>query len=190
MNYVTIEDASSGPVPIRDVAAISAFKATLVLDHMILEKINGDPIAGRYSDITLTNSSLHSEVTGNLINVKYGRGKIENCDFRGNGCFDADAIDYDNVDDGSIIRNCRIYDVCGFNSDGVDIGEKAGNILIDSVFFFNIYDKGISVGQQSAVTVTNCTFVNCNMGLGVKDSCRAICKSLYLLWSGDPCCML
>ncbi|MBP1669994.1 MAG: exported protein of unknown function, partial [Bacteroidetes bacterium] len=173
MNYVTIEDASSGPVPSWEVAAISAFKTTLVLDHMVLEKINADPIAGRYSDITLTNSSLHSEVTGNLINVKYGYGKVENCDFRGNSCFDADAIDYDNVDEGSIIRNCRIYDILGFNSDGVDIGEKAGNILIDSVFFFNIYDKGISVGQQSAVTVTNCTFVNCNMGLGVKDSCRA-----------------
>jgi hypothetical protein len=174
MNYVTIEDASSGPVPTWEVAAISAFKTTLVLDHMILEKINADPIAGRYSDITLTNSSLHSEVTGNLINVKYGWGKVENCDFRGNGCVDADGVDYDNVDDGSIIRNCRIYDLFGFNSDGIDIGEKAGSILIDSISFFNIYDKGISVGQQSGpITITNCTFVNCNMGVGVKDSCRA-----------------
>jgi len=78
MNYVTIEDASSGPLPTWEVAAISAFKSTLVLDHMVLEKINFDPIAGRYSNITLTNSSLHSEVTGNLINVKYGweRSKI------------------------------------------------------------------------------------------------------------------
>jgi hypothetical protein len=173
MNYVTIEDASTGPVPIRDVAAISAFKADLVLDHMILEKINADPVAGRYSDIILTNSSLHSEVTGNLINVKYGMGKVENCDFWGNQCVDADGIDYDNVDEGSIIRNCRIYNMFGSNSDGVDIGEKAGNIFIDSVSFYNIYDKGISVGQQSAVTVNNCTFVNCNLGLGVKDSCRA-----------------
>jgi hypothetical protein len=187
MNYVTIEDASSGPVPTWQVAAISAFKSTLVLDHMILEKINFDPIAGRYSNITLTNSSLHSEVTGNLINVKYGWGKVENCDFRGNGRFDADGVDYDNVDDGSIIRNCRIYDIFGFNSDGIDIGEKAGSILIDSVSFYNIFDKGISVGQQSGpITVTNCTFVNANMGLGVKDSCRASINHCTFYGVGTP----
>ena len=172
MKYVTIEDASSGPVPIRDVAAISAYKATLVLDHMILEKINYNPIAGRYSDITLTNSSLHSDVTGDLINVKYGRARIENCDFRGNRFPDTDAIDYDNVDHG-IIRNCRIYELQGFNSDGIDLGEKATDIIIDSVSFNNITDKGISVGQQSTVYVTHCTFVNCNLGLGLKDSCQA-----------------
>jgi CotH kinase protein/Lamin Tail Domain/Chitobiase/beta-hexosaminidase C-terminal domain/Secretion system C-terminal sorting domain len=187
MNYVTIEDASSGPIPTWQVAAIAAFKATLMLDHMVLEKINFDPIAGRYSSITLTNSSLHSEVTGNLINVKYGFGKVENCDLRGNGCVDADGVDYDNVTDGSIIRNCRIYNMGGFNSDGVDIGEKAGNILIDSVSFYNIFDKGISVGQQSGlIEVSNCTFVNCNMGLGVKDSCRASINHCTFYNVGTP----
>ncbi len=108
LSYVTITDASHGPVPVRDVAAISAFKAILVLDNLIMEDVDHNPIAGRYSDITLTNSSLHSKVTGDLINIKYGNGRIENCIFRGNDQPDTDAIDYDDVDNG-IIRNSRIF---------------------------------------------------------------------------------
>ena len=170
LSYVTIEDASQGPVPVRDVAAISAFKAVLVLDNLILEEVDNNPIAGRYSDITLTNSSLHSKVTGDLINIKYGKGRIENCRFRGNDQPDTDAIDYDDIDSG-IIRNCRIHHLLGFNSDAIDIGEKARNIAIDSLLIFDITDKGISVGQQSTAHISHCTFVNCNLGLGLKDSC-------------------
>jgi len=67
-----------------------------------------------------------------------------------------------------IIRNCRIYDMCGFNSDSVDIGEKAANILIDSLVVHNIIDKGLFVGQQSSASV-NSLFVNCNLGIALKD---------------------
>ncbi|MFO7657677.1 MAG: CotH kinase family protein [Bacteroidales bacterium] len=170
-SYVTIEDASKGPLPVRDVAAISAFRANLILDHLIIEDADDNPIAGRYSDITLTNSLLHSKVAGDLINVKYGKARIENSIFRGNDQPDTDAIDYDDVEDG-IIRNCKIYNFFGFNSDGIDIGEKARNISIDSLLICDITDKGISVGQQSTVHVSHCTFVNCNLGLGLKDSCN------------------
>lgn len=169
LSWVTIEDASFGPVPTREVAAISAFHATLVLDHMTIDKVYGNPITGRYSDITLTNSYLHSEITGDLINVKYGKAHIENCEFNGNKFPDTDGIDFDDVENG-IIRGCKIYGLSGYNSDGIDIGEKATNIMIDSNLIFNIYDKGVSVGQRSTVKVSNTTFVNCNLGLGLKDS--------------------
>jgi hypothetical protein len=171
MTYVTIENASKGPLPIRDVAAISAFNADLVLDHITVENINHNPIAARYSDVILTNSMLHSEVTGDLINVKYGNAVIENCEFRGNDKEDTDAIDYDDVENG-IIRNCKIYNFFGLNSDAIDIGEKAINIQIDSLLVYNITDKGVSVGQKSTATIKNSTFVNCNMGVALKDSCR------------------
>ena len=169
-SYVTIEDASKGPVPVRDVAAISAYHANLKLDNLIIEDVDYNPIAGRYSDIALTNSSLHSEVTGDLINVKYGKAKIENCTFRGNDQPDTDGIDYDDVENG-IIKNCIIHGLFGFNSDAIDIGEKAKNIIIDSVLIYDITDKGVSVGQQSTAMVSHSSFVNCNLGLGLKDSC-------------------
>jgi len=171
LSYVTIKGASRGPDPSHDVAAISAFYADLVLDHVIIENVFHNPVAARYSDITLTNSRLHSNVTGDLINVKYGSARIENTEFRGNNQPDTDGIDYDGIDEG-IIRNCAIYDFYGFSSDAIDIGEQARNISIDSLFICNITDKGISVGQRSTANINNCIIVNCNLGLGLKDSCR------------------
>ncbi len=168
LSFVTIEDASRGPVPVR-VGAISAFHANLNLDNMIIKKVYDNPISVRYSDIKLTNSSLHSEVTGDLINVKYGKAIIENCIFTGNNKVDADGIDYDDVENG-IIKNCKIYNFVGINNDAVDIGEKASNILIDSLIVYNVFDKGVSIGQQSSVSIKNSTFINCNMGVGAKDS--------------------
>ena len=171
LSFVTIEDASEGPIPINQMAAISSFYANLKLDNLLIEKVYSNPIAARYSDITLLNSSLHSEVTGDLINVKYGKARIENCVFRGNDKIDSDAIDYDDVN-GGIVKNCKIYNLLGFNNDAIDIGEKSKNIQIDSVLAYNIVDKGVSFGQQSTGTVKNCIFANCNLGLGLKDSCK------------------
>jgi hypothetical protein len=168
---VIIEDASAGDHPVREIAAISVFNSIVELDSVTIENVFGNPILGRYSDIRLTNSRLHSSITGDLINVKYGKGYIENCDFLGNDQPDTDAIDYDDVGNG-VIKNCRIHDFHGFNSDAIDIGEQARNVLIDSVFVYNITDKGVSVGQYSSASIRNSIFTNCNLGAGLKDSCR------------------
>ena len=167
---VIIEDASHGPHPVREIAAISLFHSNIKMDHLTIENVYENPISARYSDVTLTNSYLHSSVTGDLINVKYGKGYIANCTFRGNDQPDTDAIDYDDVENG-IIHNCIISDMHGFNSDAIDIGEKASNIKIDSVFVYNITDKGVSVGQQSSAHIAYSVFANCNLGAGLKDSC-------------------
>ena len=167
---VIIEDATQGNHPVRENAAISLFHSNIKLDRVTIENVFGNPIAARYSDVTLTNSHLHSAITGDLINVKYGKAHIANCTFKGNDQPDTDAIDYDDVKDG-VIRNCRIYDFHGFNSDAIDIGEQAQNIKIDSIFVYNITDKGISVGQQSSAHISYSVFTNCNLGAGLKDSC-------------------
>lgn len=166
---VIIEDASKGPHPINEIAALSLFRSNIKLDSVTLEKVHGNPIVARYSSVSLTNSTLHSAITGDLINVKYGKAYIDNCTFRGNNQPDTDAIDYDDVIDG-VIKNSRIFDFHGLNSDGIDIGENAKNIIIDSILVNNITDKGVSVGQQSSVHITNSVFSNCNLGIGLKDS--------------------
>ncbi|MBN2737695.1 MAG: CotH kinase family protein [Spirochaetales bacterium] len=167
-SYVTIEDASHGPVPIKDVAAISAFHANLELDHITIEKVNGNPIAARYSDVALTNSSIRIGVTGDGINIKYGHARVENCTFRGGEEPDTDAIDYDDVENGLIVNNV-ISGFYGLNSDAIDIGEKAQNIQIENNLIWDITDKGVSVGQKSSAIIKNCTIVGCNQGLGLKD---------------------
>ena len=169
LKYTIIEDGFEGPIPVNQMAAVSAFNANLKMDQITVENNYSNPITARYSDITLTNSSLHSDVTGDLINVKYGKARVENCTFRGNDMVDADAIDYDDVE-GGIIKNCTIIDLLGYNNDAVDIGEQSKNIDIDSLFVINAFDKGISFGQHSSGNVKNSTFINCDLGLGLKDS--------------------
>jgi hypothetical protein len=185
LRYVTIEDASEGPDPVLENAAISAFNADLVLDHMVIGQVKSNPIVGRYSDITLTYSSLHSEVTGDLINVKYGNALIKHCRFVGNDQIDTDAIDCDGTGT-AIIRSCTITGFHAFNSDAVDIGEEAAGVLVDSVVAFHVADKGVSVGQHSSATVTNSIFITCNMGVAVKDSSTAVIRNCIFYNTGNP----
>jgi hypothetical protein len=143
-----------------------------VLDHLNITDVMSNPIAARYSDVTLTNSIIHSRVTGDLINIKYGKGRVEHCTFIGNDQVDTDAIDFDGIN-GGIIRDVVAHHFLGDNSDAVDIGEQAVGVIIDSLLAYTITDKGISVGQRSTVKVSNSTFIQTNMGIAVKDSCHA-----------------
>ena len=173
LSYATMHDAGQGPRMYNCVAAISAYNCQqLVLDHLNITDVTSNPIAARYSDVTLTNSLIHSRVTGDLINIKYGTGRVEHCTFIGNDQVDTDAIDYDGVN-GGIIRDVVAHHFLGGNSDAVDIGEQALNVVIDSLLAYNITDKGISVGQRSSVKVSNSTFIQTDMGVAVKDSCHA-----------------
>ncbi|MCF8371935.1 MAG: CotH kinase family protein [Bacteroidales bacterium] len=168
LNYLELKDGSKGPHPIHNNAAISAWYSVVVIDHLILTSNFSNPIFAEYSDITLTNSTLHSDVTGDLINIKYGNGYISDCTFTGNDMPDTDAIDYDEVTDG-VIRNSSIQGFLGFNNDGIDLGEGCENILIENCLINDCFDKGISIGQKSNALVKNTTIVDCNMGVGAKD---------------------
>ncbi|HPE77015.1 MAG TPA: lamin tail domain-containing protein [Draconibacterium sp.] len=171
LKNVVIENASKGNHPQREIAAVSVFNSVLKIDGAVIEKVHDNPIVARYSDVSLKNSHLHSEITGDLINVKYGKAFIDSCVFVGNDMPDTDAVDYDDVENGTI-KNSLIRDFHGFNSDAIDIGEKAKNISIQNMVVYNITDKGVSVGQQSSVNISNSLFVNCNLGAGLKDSSR------------------
>ncbi|MCR4994116.1 MAG: lamin tail domain-containing protein [Bacteroidales bacterium] len=172
ISYAELRDGFKGPSEYNCVAVLSGFATTLRLDHLRITDTDANPIACRYSDVRLTNSVLHAKITGDLINVKYGKGYIADCEFIGNDQVDTDAIDYDGVE-GGIIRRSVIHDFLGNNSDAIDIGEQALGVSIDSVLIYDITDKGVSVGQRSSVKVTNSTFIQTCLGLGVKDSCRA-----------------
>lgn len=168
LEWLEIIGASKGRHPIHEKAAISAFHADLELNHVFLENIFAEPIFAQYSDIELRSSRLHCKVIGDLINVKYGNALIDSCDFKGNQQPDTDAIDYDEVENG-IIRNSKIYDFLGFNSDGIDLGEESFEVLIENNFIHNCTDKAISVGQSSSIIAQNNTIVNCYQGFGIKD---------------------
>ncbi|MEY3397408.1 MAG: Inner spore coat protein, partial [Bacteroidota bacterium] len=168
LTYLEVRDATEGYHPIHNRAAISGWFSEIVLDHVTLTENFSNPIFGEYSSFTLTNSLIHSAVTGDLINVKYGDGYISDCVFIGNNQPDTDAIDYDEVIDG-VVRNSRIEGFYGFNSDGLDLGEECVNILVENCLINDCTDKGISIGQSSSAVVKNTTIVDCNLGFGIKD---------------------
>ncbi len=168
LQWCMIEKASKGDHPIYENASISAFKSVLKLNYITIEDVISNPILAYYSDVQLLNSRLHSKVTGDLINIKYGKGLVENNIFQGNNEVDTDAIDYDEVTDG-IIKGNYIYNFKGFNSDGIDLGENSINVSLIDNFIYNCADKGISVGQQSSINVINNIISNCNAGIAIKD---------------------
>jgi len=184
MSHVTIENASKGPVANRDVAAITGFKSDLVLDNMLIVSNDYDPITTHYGSLKLTNSTIHSNTIGNLINIKNGKGHIENCILEGNNFSDTDAIDYDNVDNG-VIKNLIIRNFGGSNSDAIDLGEST-NVKIDSVLIYNIFDKAISIGLKSSLYANNITIMNTTLGFGIKDSSRLIANYCTFYNVGTP----
>jgi hypothetical protein len=169
INYLILENATKGNDPYKFFAAISAYNASLKLDHITVEKIPTQPIFSQFGTIELKNSKLLSYGICDLINVKYADfALVENCNLKGNNAFDTDAIDYDQITNG-IIQGNLIHDFEGINSDGIDLGEGCENIKIYNNFIFNCTDKGISIGQASTAVIENNVIMNCYQGIGIKD---------------------
>jgi hypothetical protein len=152
--------------PVNLKAAISGYNSTITLDHADLDA--NFPVFTRYGSTTLQNSRVHIRFTGDAINIKSGAGLVENSTFTGAAMPDTDAIDFDSVTNG-IIRGNRIYAFRGFNSDAIDVGEGCQNLLVVSNRIFNMFDKGVSVGQGSVARIERNLIVNCDIGVGVKD---------------------
>ncbi|MFT5090662.1 MAG: hypothetical protein ACI8PG_005043 [Planctomycetota bacterium] len=171
VRHLYMRNASQGADPLHQLAAISAQNSHLVLDHLDIDDVDF-PIFVRGGSVVLQNSRLHADASSDYINVKRGAARSENNVFVGNDAPDTDAIDYDGVVDG-VIRNNTFYNFTGANSDAIDIGEEAQNVLIADNRIFNMSDKGVSVGQRSTVRMEGNLIFECAMGVAVKDSSYA-----------------
>jgi hypothetical protein len=150
--------------------AINALGSDLYMDGLDVDDVHYPIFVQNGRSTVLCNSRLHISVVGDIINIKRAQyARVENNDFRGCDQPDTDAVDYDGVR-GGIIRNNHIYDFVGFNSDGVDIGEEAKDLLIEGNVIENCFDKGISIGQDSTVTARRNIIQNVDMGFGIKDA--------------------
>lgn len=168
---VIIENASEGPNPVRDIAALAIDNSTVILDSISVVNVYKNPVNVYNSQTTFTNSKVQSDMPGvDLINIKKGKILISDCDFIGNKGLDSDAIDFGDMETGTIVKNSYFHDMDGFNSDAVDLGDHSKNVVIDGIVAYNIQDKGVSIGQQSSTKIMNSVFINCGMGVGMKDS--------------------
>jgi len=152
----------------RDKAAISGYHSSFVLNNVTINNSQA-PVFVQYGNVSIKHCYLTSDVAGDLINIKYAKyALVENCELKGNDQFDSDGIDYDQIYNG-IIRNNRIYNFYGFNSDAIDLGEGSKNILIENNIIYNIQDKGVSIGHGSTASIKRNIIANCDMGIGIKD---------------------
>ncbi len=169
LNHSILSNSSYGRNRYQAKASINAFNSIIEIHHTKIPDAV-QPFYSEYGNVTITNSEFYTGLTGDFINIKYAdQALVENCIFKGNDAEDTDAIDYDGLSNG-IIRNNRIENFTGFNSDGIDLGEGCTNLLIKGNFISNCSDKGISVGQASTCAVNQNIIVACAQGLGIKDT--------------------
>jgi hypothetical protein len=168
ISHLKIIGATTGIDFSRDKAAISGYQSNFSLQDVTFENVEA-PVFVQYGNVSIKDCRLYTNVTGDLINVKKAESAVvENCEFMGNDCFDSDAIDFDGVSSG-IIRGNKIYNIYGFNSDAIDLGEGAKDILIENNIIYNISDKGVSIGGGATATVRRNLIANCGQGVGIKD---------------------
>ncbi|MEO6035272.1 MAG: thrombospondin type 3 repeat-containing protein, partial [Verrucomicrobiota bacterium] len=100
---------------------------------------------------------------------------LEDCLMEYQG-YSGDGIDFDWGQEGSYIKRCTVRRGLIFNTDALDMGELSGNAsegthaLIESCLLHDFIDKGVSLGQQVYVTVTNTLIYNVDAGIAVKDN--------------------
>jgi len=163
-----IKGAAKGVDFSRDRGAISSYNSKLCLDGVVVENVEA-PVFIQLGSAVIKNCRLHTASSGDLINIKRADYALtENCDLMGNDAFDSDAIDYDQIKTG-VIRGNKIYNIYGFNSDGIDLGEDSKNILIENNLIYNVNDKGVSIGNASTGIIKRNVIANCDQGVGIKD---------------------
>lgn len=169
LTFLHLKEATKGKDFIRHFANISAYSSDLNIQGLDISTNLIQPFYSEFGTIVIQDSRFKSNIAGDLINLKYSdSASVKNCTFIGSDAIDADAVDYDQIEKGQIIGN-KIYGFFGFNSDGIDLGEEDKNIVIEGNYIYNIFDKGISIGQASTAIIRNNVFVNCGEGIGIKD---------------------
>lgn len=89
-----------------------------------------------------------------------------------------DGIDFDGAKPGSLIRRCTVRHGPSTNIDAIDIGEYSSGessrgVTIADCLLYDFVDKGVSMGVQVDVAVTNCFIHHVDTGLAVKDRSTA-----------------
>ena len=107
---------------------------------------------------------------GDYVTAEGGTVDIRRSTFEGNSIEDMDAIDIGPIDAGSVVADNLIRGFSGWNSDGIDLGEGARDVLVEGNRILDMADKGISVGGGSSALVLRNIIARCAEGIGVKDS--------------------
>lgn len=87
----------------------------------------------------------------------------------------SDALDFDGVPAGSVIRRCTFRFGPQSNTDAIDLGSATQGVVVEDCLMHDFpNDKGVSIGENSfGIVVRNCLVYRCDSGIAVKDNCTA-----------------
>jgi hypothetical protein len=163
LNHVLIDHAGTGADTLRWKAAVTSYNSTLRLKNTEIKNVI-QPVYAYGGDIEIEQCEMIAGPKDDIINLRYGKAIVRDCNLYGMPV--GDAIDYDHIIDGLIENNTIVTST----DDGIDIGEASQNIQIQRNLIMHCNDKAISVGEQSTATIyQNCILDN-NWGVAVKDS--------------------
>jgi parallel beta-helix repeat protein len=167
---VIIRDCTLGRDAVNHKGGLNGNQSVIYMDHLTMSNsiyplyFEGGSTVLRDSKITV------DHICNGAIHIGRGGALVENNDFVSTGVtMNTDAIDIKGVIDG-IVRGNDVYNFNGFNSDGIDLGEGAKNILVEGNIVCGNRDKGISIGGKSTAVIRNNIVADCDMGIGVKDA--------------------
>ena len=88
----------------------------------------------------------------------------------------SDALDFDGVPAGSIIRRCTFRHGPQTNTDAIDLGSGTLGVVVEDCLMYDFpNDKGVSIGENSfGIIIRNCLIYGCDSGVAVKDNCTAV----------------
>ncbi len=122
------------------------------------------------SNVEIYNSIFNDVYSEDAINFIHTKFIVKDCSFN---IISSDAIDSD-FSEGNIIKT-NFYKI---NGDAID---TSGSIVkISDVLLDNIGDKGISVGEESLVNISNVEINNSNIGIASKDGSKVVAKNLII----------
>jgi hypothetical protein len=164
-------ETSAGHVELFDGAegslADSYFHDYTISSPAIIHTL-GEP---NHCNLTLTRCHVarYYEVLSQLSTNHFEDCLMENPEEGGDG------IDFDAGQPGSVIRRCTVRHGKFTNVDALDMGEYgptgegSRGILIESCLLYDFVDKGVSMGVQVDVAVTNCLIHDVDSAIAVKD---------------------
>ena len=121
----------------------------------------------KFYDVIIEDSTFKDAKKDDGLNIKNGFVKITKSVFKNNF---GDQIDLDFAE-GVVTSNKFVgasdLDLTSYNNDGLDV--SGSNLNIKNNLFINNNDKGISVGEESNVTISNNTLTSNRIGLAIKD---------------------
>jgi len=126
------------------------------------------------SDVLITDSQFKTNISEDFINIIYSKFKIFNSEFIN---VNSDAID---IDFGSgTIKNSSFKLV---NGDGFDT--SGSETSIENNYFEEIFDKAISIGENSKTNIIENKILNSNIGIAIKDGSKAKIEKNEIYKSG------